>query len=77
LGGLAPSDIGTSPLSHFQHTVFEKDDVLKLVKAINEAQGPSKRDVSNLERIFDRFWCDLENAVKQAANGARVVRGYE
>jgi hypothetical protein len=68
LGGLAPSDIGSSPLSHFQHTTFEKDDVLKLVKAINEAQGPAKRDTNSLEKIFGKCWSDLEAAVTEAAS---------
>ena len=37
-GGLRIGDI-EGPLSHFQHTVFEKEDFFKLVKSINEGHG--------------------------------------
>lgn len=62
VGGLRNGDI-EGPLSHFQHTIFEKEDFFKLVKSINEAQGPSKQDESRLRKIFDKFWDDLESNV--------------
>ena len=37
LGGVKPSNVD-GPLSHFQHTIFEKEDVFKLVKDINECR---------------------------------------
>jgi hypothetical protein len=61
-GGLRIGDI-EGPLSHFQHTMFEKEDFFKLVKSINEAQGPTKQDETRLRRIFDKFWDDLETNV--------------
>lgn len=62
VGGLRIGDI-EGPLSHFQHTIFEKEDFFKLVKSINEAQGPTKQDETRLRKIFDKFWDDLETNV--------------
>lgn len=68
LGGLAPADIGDSPLSHFQHTAFDKDDFLNLVAAINEVQGEARHSDLNLRRIFDKWWDDLNKQVTDAAD---------
>jgi hypothetical protein len=65
VGGLRISDI-EGPLSHFQHTIFEKEDFFKLVKSINESQAQSKQDESRLRRIFDKFWDELEANVSKA-----------
>jgi hypothetical protein len=65
VGGLRIGDI-EGPLSHFQHTLFEKEDFFKLVKSINEAQGPIKQDETRLRKIFDKFWDDLEMNVSTA-----------
>jgi hypothetical protein len=65
VGGLRISDI-EGPLSHFQHTLFEKEDFFKLTKSINEAQGSAKQDESRLRKIFDKFWDELETSVSTA-----------
>jgi hypothetical protein len=65
VGGLRIGDI-EGPLSHFQHTMFEKEDFFKLVKSINEAQGSIKQDEARLGKIFDKFWDDLETNVSKA-----------
>jgi hypothetical protein len=65
VGGLRIGDI-EGPLSHFQHTMFEKEDFFKLVKSINEALGPNKQDETRLGKIFDKFWDDLELNVSVA-----------
>jgi TIR domain len=62
VGGLRMGVI-EGPLSHFQHTMFEKEDFFKLVKSINEAHGPSKQEEMRLRKIFDKFWDDLESSV--------------
>jgi uncharacterized protein YqgV (UPF0045/DUF77 family) len=54
------------PLSHFQHTVFEKEDFFKLLKSINEAQGTAKQEDVRLKKIFDKFWDELETNVSAA-----------
>jgi len=52
-----------SPLSQFQHTKYEKDDFLKLIKTINtrieESAGTSLKE-KNLEGVFEKFWPDLK-----------------
>jgi hypothetical protein len=65
VGGLRIGDI-EGPLSHFQHTLFEKEDFFKLVKSINEAQGSAKQDETRLRKIFDKFWDELETSVSTA-----------
>ena len=65
VGGLRIGDI-EGPLSHFQHTMFEQEDFFKLVKSINEAQGPNKQEETRLRKIFDKFWDDLETNVSTA-----------
>lgn len=65
VGGLRVSDV-EGPLSHFQHTIFEKEDFFKLVRCINEANGSSKQDEGRLRKIFDKFWEELETAIAKA-----------
>lgn len=50
----------TGPLSEFQATRFDKDDVLKLVKAINAEEGKSGLPAEKLQRAFEVCWPDLE-----------------
>src|ERR1017187_4443058 len=65
VGGLKMSDI-EGPLSHFQHTVFEKEDFFKLVLAINVNQKESKQDETRLRKIFEKFWDELEASISQS-----------
>ena len=65
LGGLRASDI-EGPLSHFQHTVFEKEDFFKLVQSINDTPGQPKQPEVRLRRIFEKFWDELEVAISKA-----------
>lgn len=62
LGGLRPVDI-EGPLSHFQHTVFEKEDFFKLIKSINEGLETGKQEPTRLRTIFNKFWDDLNSTV--------------
>ena len=48
------------PILQFQSTVFERDDVLKLLKSINAACAPDGLEDSRLERSFDVWWPQLE-----------------
>jgi hypothetical protein len=54
------------PLLQFQSTIFEHDDVLKLVKSINSACDPSLEDV-RLEAIFAVWWPTLESRLKDVS----------
>lgn len=55
------------PLSQFQNTKNSKTDVLKLIKTINtnigSSGGKSLKD-KNLESVFNTFWPQLENSLK-------------
>jgi hypothetical protein len=66
---LKPTDI-KQPLALFQHTEFEKEDIRKLAHTINQAvEGAGERslDAPRLDKIFNRFWPDLEEKLKEIA----------
>jgi hypothetical protein len=62
-----------STLSQFQATVFEKEDFLGLVIAINNAGGAPEKESGVRER-FERGWEGLEGAVSKALYAAIPVR---
>ena len=54
------------PLANFQHTVFEREDIMQLVHSMNEAMG--ERGVKKPEVLCDAFdgqWGRLETKVKE------------
>ena len=53
------------PLSHFNAASPTKDDMLKLVKLINEQQGEKKVTDTRLPQIFDKWWGDFDAAFKK------------
>jgi len=65
LDGLRPTDV-VGPLSHFQHTTFERTDFRKLLGTVNEALGEKKMSELLLERLFEKFWADLAADVAAA-----------
>ena len=62
--GIEPSDVGL-PLSQFQLTRAERNDVLRLVKSVNKA-GESPLSDSVLMKSFDSFWKDFETGLSEA-----------
>jgi len=54
------------PLAQFQCTVFEKEDVRRLVRSVNQT-SEAPIDPKLLDAAFDRHWPDL----------ARVIQGIE
>lgn len=56
---MKPSQV-KGPLEQFQSTVFEKEDVRKLVSAINKASGEVALKDELLNKTFDKWWPDLE-----------------
>jgi len=73
---LKPTDI-KQPLALFQHTEFEKEDVRKLTHTINQAvedAGERSLDVKRVDTIFDRFWPDLEEKLKEIVKIQSEVR---
>lgn len=62
LFGIKRSEVKSGvPLSHFQSTIFKKDDILKLILSINKANGSEKLTDENLKISFEKWWPDLEN----------------
>lgn len=50
----------TGPILQFQSTVFEKEDVKKLVYSINKALGDEKLPETRLEKTFEVWYVNLE-----------------
>lgn len=48
------------PILQFQSTVFDRDDVFKLLKSINAACGQDGLEESRLEKSFGVWWPQLE-----------------
>lgn len=68
LHGLTPSDV-PPPLGKFQHTVSEKEDVLRLLRAINGRLadvGGEPLPERLLEENFELFWPRLEESLSKA-----------
>ena len=64
---LSPGDI-EFPLAQFQHTENKKDDIFKLVYAINNASakvGEKPLTDANLKKSFDTYWGQLEEALQK------------
>ena len=71
---VTPADV-EPPLGQFQHTVFTRDDVLKLVQTINKAVKASEGRFltdQNLLAVFDTFWPQLETRLNQIKNQAEA-----
>lgn len=65
------------PLGRFQHTSFNKQDVLLLVKTINSAVGISGGnavELQSLEEIFDLTWSKFESALIDAKKTKPVTK---
>jgi arsenate reductase-like glutaredoxin family protein len=64
----SPSEI-TGPLSSFQHTKFNKEDLLKLCKMINnrikENKGGKSLNEKSLEEVFEIFFPKLETKINE------------
>jgi hypothetical protein len=67
---LKPSEI-EQPLALFQATLFEKVEMLRLLKSMNSAAGEAAREDKQLETVFDRFWPDLERTIEPRLSALR------
>ncbi len=62
LVGIERSEIKAGePLYAFQSTIFEKDDVLKLMISINNAKDSQKSREKSIRKRFDEYWPNFEN----------------
>jgi hypothetical protein len=53
----------SGPLSHFQLTDFNKEEMRKVLQGINGSSEDGRLTHEMLNRAFDRWWPDLENDV--------------
>ncbi len=53
------------PILQFQSTIFNRDDVLKLVKTLNKACGDDKLTDERLEKAFGVWWPTLEGELNK------------
>ena len=69
LYNIKPSEID-GPLLQFQSTIFQKEDIYKLLKSINRSCGESALDEKRLEKLFEltypRIESDLKSIVQQS-----------
>jgi len=65
LGDLAARELD-GPLSHFQATSFNKEQVKKLVSDINALLKEKGLTAEILNRVFEKWWPDLERDVSLA-----------
>ena len=62
LFGLDPTDL-KEPMARFQHTRFLKEDFRKLLVTINGMANDSMLDPPVLDKIFEKWWPELEAEV--------------
>lgn len=56
---LTPSDI-KPPLSQFNCSLVQKDDILKLLKTINSSETDGQLREEKLNKTFEKFWPEFE-----------------
>ena len=59
------------PILQFQSTIFERDDVHKLLKSINGACGTDGLEESRLEKSFSVWWPQLEKQLNEIQEPAK------
>lgn len=70
LHGIKATDV-TEPLSQFQHTTLNRDDIKKLLSDLNALLPEDKRlPAARLDRAFDRAWPELEARLKETPSEA-------
>jgi len=65
LFNLKPSDI-QGPLTQFQATGFDKDDIFRLLKSINSAAGDEALEENRLQMAFSALWLNSKTPFEQS-----------
>jgi hypothetical protein len=73
LFGLKQSEV-LHPLALFQTTAFERDDMLRLARSINLANGEQARADRDLEGLFNYLWPELQRKVQPFLESLARVR---
>lgn len=64
---LTPPDI-KPPLSQFQHTIFTKEDIFRLMQTINQQlplSGEKSLTEKTLNQVFERSWSEFEKRMNE------------
>lgn len=69
LVNVTPADVAP-PLGQFQHTDPTKEDMFKLVKAINRLSAESALSEMQLIKSFEKWWPDFEDGLVEAQKNA-------
>ena len=62
---IKPTDL-SGPLVQFQASQFEKNEIRRLLGALNDSLGESALNEKTLDVVFEKWWPDLEAAVAKA-----------
>jgi hypothetical protein len=75
IGEIKPQDVAP-PLGMFQATKAQKDDILKLVRTINEAVSEEPVPEKDLDVVFGAMWPNFEEMLKTlpASEGTAPVK---
>lgn len=71
--GLEVADL-SGPLSQFNAALLHREEIKKLVAAINEQLGATKLTEKKLQHAFDLHWPSLEATAQQASKKASAKR---
>ena len=55
----------SGPIVQFQSSMFEKSEVRKLLRSVNNAQDTDALDDTRLDQVFDVWWPHLEDELNQ------------
>ena len=73
-----PKSLQGGPLGQFQTTAYEKHDILKLMKDINETLDPeNKVSPDQLAATFEPWWIELNTALQGIASTDETETPYE
>lgn len=64
---VAHRDVGP-PLSAFNHTTNNKEDVFSLIRTINSFQSTNALNSETLNRVFDKYWDDFDIEYQRILN---------
>lgn len=70
LFGITNNDL-KGPLKQFQATLFKKEEMKQLLKAINSKLEDHKLSDSVLENVFEKWWPDLETDIEKILNSGK------
>lgn len=68
LFGIKDADIEV-PIAMFQNTKFNRNDFKQLILTINEAEGETKLEERTVEKVFDKWWPELEENIDKILAG--------